>query len=70
MIEGQDRVVRHRKDSKTVLEMPLFPDYVFKQPRLRPYENIGYTLEAVRVLVRCGAAPVVNPRLIPAVKST
>jgi transcription antitermination factor NusG len=36
------RVVRHRKDCKTSLEIPLFPGYVFVQPRVDQFEHIRY----------------------------
>jgi transcription antitermination factor NusG len=36
------RVVRRRKDRRTTVEMPLFPGYVFVQPRVEQFENIRY----------------------------
>jgi transcription antitermination factor NusG len=36
------RVPRRWKDRKTILEMPLFPGYVFVQPRADQFENIRY----------------------------
>lgn len=36
------RVARRWKSQKRVVEMPLFPGYVFVQPRLEQYENIRY----------------------------
>jgi transcription antitermination factor NusG len=35
-------VVRRRKDRKAVVEMPLFPGYVFVRPRAEQYEDIRY----------------------------
>jgi transcription antitermination factor NusG len=77
--------IRRFKDRKIVVRTPLFPGYVFVQPRVDQYEKIrcirgscglvlsGSTpaamperdLEAVRILVRSGAALVVTPRLVP-----
>ena len=73
-----------RKDRKVVLEVPLFPGYVFVQPRADQFEKIRYIpgscglvfsgngpaampegdMEAVKILVRSGAALAPNPRLI------
>jgi transcription antitermination factor NusG len=81
-------VVRRGKDRKTVMQMPLFPGYVFVQPRADQFEHMRYIrgscglvfqgdkpaampekeLEAVRILVRSGAALSVNPQLIPGQK--
>jgi transcription antitermination factor NusG len=36
------RVVHRRKDRRVTLEMPLFPGYVFVQPRIDQFENIRY----------------------------
>jgi len=35
-------VIRRRKDRKVVTETPLFPGYVFVQPRVDQYENMRY----------------------------
>lgn len=78
-------VVRRWKDRRAVVETPLFPGYVFVQPRLDQYENLRHIrgscglvlvgtkpaampekdLEAVKILVRSGAALAVNPSLSP-----
>ena len=36
------KVVRRWKNQKRVVELPLFPGYVFVQPRADQYENIRY----------------------------
>jgi transcription antitermination factor NusG len=36
------RVVRRWKDRRVTLDMPLFPGYVFVQPRIDQFENIRY----------------------------
>lgn len=36
------KVIRRWKDKRRVVEMPLFPGYVFVQPRVEQYENIHY----------------------------
>lgn len=76
-------VLRRRKDRKVVIQTPLFPGYVFVQPRLDQYERMRYIpgscglvfvgdkpakmpekdLEAVKILVRSGAALTSNARL-------
>jgi transcription antitermination factor NusG len=78
-------VLRRRKDRRVVLRVPLFPGYVFVQPRADQFENIRYIrgscglvfsgskpaampekdLEAVKILVRSGAALAPNPLLYP-----
>jgi transcription antitermination factor NusG len=78
-------VLRRRKHGGVVLGVPLFPGYVFVQPRADQFEKIRYIpgscglllldnrpaampesdLEAVKILVRSGAALAANPRLIP-----
>lgn len=35
-------VVRRRRDRKAVVQLPLFPGYVFVQPRAEQYEDIRY----------------------------
>jgi transcription antitermination factor NusG len=35
-------VIRRRKDRKVVTEIPLFPGYIFVQPRVEQYENMRY----------------------------
>jgi transcription antitermination factor NusG len=38
----RQRLVRRSKGRKTVVERPLFPGYVFVQPRLEQFEKIRY----------------------------
>jgi transcription antitermination factor NusG len=35
-------VIRRWRDRKSIVQLPLFPGYVFVQPRLDQYENIRY----------------------------
>jgi transcription antitermination factor NusG len=81
-------VLRQRKDRKVVIQTPLFPGYVFVQPRMDQYEKMRYIpgscglvfagdkpakmpekdLEAVKILVRSGAALTSSPQLFPGQK--
>lgn len=54
------RVVRRRNDKKTVVDLPLFPGYVFVQPRLDQYENIRY-IRGSCGLVLVGSQPAAMP---------
>ena len=55
------RVVRRRADhSKAVLEIPLFPGYVFVQPRVDQFENIRYVRGSCGFVV-CGDKPATMP---------
>lgn len=61
-------VMRRWKSRKAVLEMPLFPGYVFVQPRLDQYENIRY-IPGSCGLVFAGSKPAAMPeRDLEAVK--
>jgi transcription antitermination factor NusG len=53
-------VLRRRKDRKVVLKVPLFPGYVFVQPRADQFENIRY-IRGSCGLVFCGAKPAAMP---------
>lgn len=54
------RVVRRWKDRRTVLEMPLFPGYVFVQPRVDQFENIRYLRGSCGFVVQ-GNSPAAMP---------
>jgi transcription antitermination factor NusG len=55
------RVVRCRRDrSRMVLEMPLFPGYVFVQPRVDQFENIRYVRGSCGFVVQ-GDQPAAMP---------
>lgn len=53
-------VIRRWKDRKTVVEMPLFPGYVFVQPRIDQYEKIRY-IRGSCGLVLAGSKPAAMP---------
>jgi transcription antitermination factor NusG len=57
----RQRVVRRRKDRRTILEMPLFPGYVFVQPREDQFENIRYVRGSCGFVVR-GDRPAPMPQ--------
>lgn len=62
------RVVRRWRDRRTVLELPLFPGYVFVQPSIDQYENIRY-IPGSCGLVFAGNKPAAMPtRDLEAVK--
>ena len=46
------RVVRRWKDRRMTLEMPLFPGYVFVQPRADQFENIRYVRGSCGLILR------------------
>lgn len=54
------RVERRRKDRKAVLEMPLFPGYVFVRPRAEQYEDIRY-IRGSCGFVLTGSTPAAMP---------
>lgn len=53
-------VVRCRADRKVVVQLPLFPGYVFVQPRIDQYEKIRY-IPGSCGLVFCGREPAIMP---------
>lgn len=54
------KVIRRWKDQKRVVELPLFPGYVFVQPRADQYENIRY-IRGSCGLVLAGNQPATMP---------
>ncbi len=54
------KVVRRWKNQKRVVELPLFPGYVFVQPRADQYENIRY-IRGSCGLVFAGSRPATMP---------
>jgi transcription antitermination factor NusG len=54
------KVVRRWKNQKRVVELPLFPGYVFVQPRADQYENIRY-IRGSCGLVFTGSQPATMP---------
>lgn len=54
------KVVRRWKNQKRVVELPLFPGYVFVQPRADQYENIRY-IRGSCGLVFAGCQPATMP---------
>jgi transcription antitermination factor NusG len=55
------RVVRRRADhTRAILEMPLFPGYVFVQPRVDQFENIRYVRGSCGFVVQ-GDKPAAMP---------
>jgi transcription antitermination factor NusG len=55
------RIVRRRRDhGRAVLEMPLFPGYVFVQPRLDQFESIRYVRGSCGFVVQ-GDKPAAMP---------
>src|SRR5688500_3271811 len=54
------RVVRRRQDRRTILEMPLFPGYVFVQPQAEQFEDIR-TVRGSCGLVLQGNKPAAMP---------
>ena len=55
------RVVRRSKESKTTLEVPLFPGYVFVRPRLDQLEKLRCVRGACGFVVR-GSKPAAMPQ--------
>jgi transcription antitermination factor NusG len=55
------RVVRHSKDRRTTLEVPLFPGYVFVQPRLDQLEKVRCIRGSCGFVVR-GSKPAAMPQ--------
>lgn len=55
------RVVSRSKDRRTLLEMPLFPGYVFVQPRLEQFEKIRTVRGSCGFVVQ-GNKPAAMPR--------
>ena len=53
-------VVRRWNDRKTVVQLPLFPGYVFVQPRIDQFENIRY-IRGSCGLVLSGSKPAAMP---------
>jgi transcription antitermination factor NusG len=53
-------VVRRQKDRRTILEMPLFPGYVFVQPRVDQFENIRCVRGSCGFVVQ-GSKPAAMP---------
>ena len=54
------RVIRRGKDRRIILEMPLFPGYVFVQPRLDQFENMRYVRGSCGLILR-GSQPAAMP---------
>jgi transcription antitermination factor NusG len=55
------RVVRRGKDRRTTLELPLFPGYVFVQPRLDQFEKVRCVRGSCGFVVR-GSGPAEMPQ--------
>jgi transcription antitermination factor NusG len=53
-------VVRRRRERRATLRSPLFPGYVFVQPRVDQYENMRY-IPGSCGLVRTGSKPAAMP---------
>lgn len=53
-------VIKRWKDRRTVVEMPLFPGYVFVQPRVDQFEKIRY-IRGSCGLVLSGSKPAAMP---------
>ncbi|BAV98069.1 transcription antitermination factor NusG [Lysobacter enzymogenes] len=53
-------VVTRRQDKKAVVEMPLFPGYVFVQPSPEQYENIRYIRGSCGLVLQ-GTKPATMP---------
>jgi len=62
------RVVRRWKDRRATLETPLFPGYVFVQPRLDQLENVRCVRGSCGFVVRGGKPAAVPPKELDAVK--
>jgi len=54
------KVVQSKNDRKRVVEMPLFPGYIFVQPRADQYENLRY-IRGSCGFVRAGVMPAAMP---------
>lgn len=54
------RVARRWKDRRTILEVPVFPGYIFVQPRLEQFENIRHVRGSCGLILR-GSRPAEMP---------
>jgi transcription antitermination factor NusG len=61
-------VVRRQRDRRIVLEMPLFPGYVFVRPSLDQYANIRYIPGSCGFVVAAGKPAAMPERDVEAVK--
>jgi transcription antitermination factor NusG len=62
------KVIRRWRSSKRVLEMPLFPGYVFVQPQVDHYESIRYIRGSCGFVTACGKPARMPEKDLEAVK--
>jgi transcription antitermination factor NusG len=61
-------VVRRWKDRRTVLETPLFPGYVFVQPRMDQYEDMRHIRGSCGLVLAAGKPAVMPEKDLHAVR--
>jgi transcription antitermination factor NusG len=62
------KVIRRWKNTKQVVEMPLFPGYLFVQPQMNQYEGIHYIRGSCGLVRSCGMPAMMSTKDLEAVK--
>ena len=62
------RMVRRGQERRILLEVPLFPGYVFVQPRIDQFENIRYVRGSCGFVVQAGKPAAMPEKQLDAVR--